>query len=376
MHSTPMHCSSPAPGAGRLAFLDWMRGLAALIMLQGHVFHSFTAAPLREQSAYVLSQFIGGITPAVFLFLTGVTLAFLMDSRTRQGVPPRRRVWTAMRRAGFLALAAVAFRLQLWIFAAGQSAWEHLFKVDILNCMALAILALSPLAALGTLERVRWAGGIGVGVAVLAPVATASDWSWLHPFVRHYFVPSYDFFSFFPWAAFVAFGVAAGSVLRLTKADQMHRLMQWSTLLGLGLIFTAQYFSNLPYTLYSKAEFWLNSPGLIFIKTGALLLMASGAFLWTRYLAPDGWSPLRQLGSTSLLVYWVHTELVYGRWFGAYKESLPTPAVLALAGFIIVLMVALSVARTGWKGQPALMDRMRRWMGRGLEPAPQPASGD
>jgi hypothetical protein len=353
-----------------------MRGLAALIMLQGHVFHSFTDQSLREQSAYVLSQFFGGITPAVFLFLTGLTLAFLMDSRTRQSMPPRQRIAAALRRAGYLALLAFAFRFQLWLFSAGQSPWEHLFKVDILNCMALAILVLSPLAATGTLERVRWAGGAGIAVALLAPLVSAADSSWLHPFVARYFIPNADFFAFFPWAAFVAFGVSAGSILRLTKADQVHRLMQWSTLIGLGLIGAAQYMSNLPYSLYGQSEFWLNSPGLVFIKTGVLLLLTSVAFLWTRYLAPTGWSPLRQLGATSLLVYWVHTELVYGWWLGSYKESSPVAAVVILAALIIVLMLVLSVARTGWRGQPSLYERLRRWLGGGLEPLPQPAAGD
>src|SRR5208337_3764577 len=73
----------------RLAFLDWTRGFAACIMLQGHVFQSFAHKDLRSDSPYVLSQFFGGLTPAVFLFVTGVTLAFLMDSQSRQ--PPSAR---------------------------------------------------------------------------------------------------------------------------------------------------------------------------------------------------------------------------------------------------------------------------------------------
>jgi hypothetical protein len=51
--------------------------MAALIMLQGHVFHSSNG--LARQGP-ALSQFLGGLAPAVFLFLTGVTMAFRMDS--------------------------------------------------------------------------------------------------------------------------------------------------------------------------------------------------------------------------------------------------------------------------------------------------------
>ena len=72
-------------GSSRLAFIDWTRGLGALIMLQGHVFHSFTSPALRDKGAYALSQFLGGIAPAIFLLLTGITLGFLMDGLERKG---------------------------------------------------------------------------------------------------------------------------------------------------------------------------------------------------------------------------------------------------------------------------------------------------
>src|SRR5579863_8351283 len=99
----------------RLQYLDWVRGLGALIMLQGHVFDSFLKPELRNGAPFVLSQFVGGMPPAIFLFLTGVTLAFLMDSTERKGMAPLARYTTALRRAGYLFFLAFAFRLQLWL---------------------------------------------------------------------------------------------------------------------------------------------------------------------------------------------------------------------------------------------------------------------
>ena len=99
----------------RLAFLDWTRGLAAVVMLNGHVFHSFTKPETRESGSFVLTQFVGGMPPAIFLFLVGVTLAFLMESRERQGVPAGRRMTAALRRAGYLLGLAALFRIQLFV---------------------------------------------------------------------------------------------------------------------------------------------------------------------------------------------------------------------------------------------------------------------
>jgi uncharacterized membrane protein len=346
-------------GGQRLAFLDWTRGLAALIMLQGHVFHSFTARELRNDGPYVLSQFVGGITPAVFLFLTGVTLAFLMDSSSRKGLTPWQRTWAAARRSGYLLMLAFLFRLQMWSFSLGKSPWTDLFKVDILNCMGLGIIVLSPLAIFSTRDRIRFGVISGLFISGAAPLISGADWSWVHPFLRAWFVPDYNYFSLFPWAAFIAFGLAAGSVLRVVEPGSMGRMMEWWALFGLALVGGARYVANLPYSIYPNSEFWLNSPALILIKTGVILMIMAFAYLWTTYVN-TGWSFLRQLGMTSLLVYWVHTELVYGNWFWRWKEALTVPQTVAMACAVIVLMLGLSIARTGWKGGPSLVALVRQ----------------
>lgn len=367
MESPSQPETAPVPKAesssNRYAFLDWTRGLAAVIMLQGHVFHSFSRSDLRQQDAFILSQFIGGLPPAIFLFLTGVTLAFLMESRERQGLPGWDRVTAALRRAGYLFVLAILFRLQLWLFAFPQSDWSNLFRVDILNCMGFGIAVMSLMALFNTMERVRLCAILGLAIAAGAPLVSLLDTNSLHPFVRAYFVPSLDSFSFFPWAAFLAFGLSAGSVLRLAS-KQMQQVMQWAAWFGVVLIIAAQYFSNLPYSLYPKSDFWLNSPGLVLIKLGVILVLSSFAYLWTTYLV-TGWSWVRQLGTTSLLIYWTHTELVYGRWLGALKESLTTVQTLAMAVGVIALMLGISTLRTRWK-------QVREFLFNGRTGAPVP----
>jgi len=318
-------------------------------MLQGHTFHSFARADLRDSGPWVISQFIGGIAPAIFLFLMGVTLSFGMDGRERRGATPWQRFIAALGRAKYFILLAFAFRFQLWLFAYPQSAVTDLLKVDILNCMALTVLTLALLAFMTTAERVHAGIVAGTLIAVGSPLASSIPPDALPSIVRMYLVPDGNYFSFFPWAAFVAFGVSAGSVLRLVTLDHMHRVMQWAAILGFGLILSAQYFSNLPYSLYSSVDFWLNSPGLIFIKLGVILVVLAIAFLWTHHGAGQGWSWLRQLGTSSLLIYWVHIELVYGRWFGSWKAQLSIGQCVAAAGMLILLMIGLAIVRQNWR---------------------------
>jgi uncharacterized membrane protein len=333
----------------RLAFIDWTRGLAALVMLQGHVFHSFTRDDLRDKGPYVLSQFAGGLPPAIFLFLTGITFAFLMHSREVQGQSSGKRVLAALRRAGYLFLLAFLFRFQLFVFGAPYSPASELLRVDILNCMGMAMLVFAPMAVFTTLERVRLCTILGFLVAALAPVMTQIDNPAIPWLIRTYFFPSLSYFGFFPWGAFLAFGMAAGSVIRLVKEEDLNRVMAWTLGIGICLMLAAQYMSGLPYSIYTKSDFWLNSPGLVLIKLGVVLSILALASVWVKLGAAYRWSLFRQLGTTSLLVYWVHIELVYGRWFGIWKNELTVPQVVAYACCLIVLMTLLSVLRTRWK---------------------------
>src|ERR1041385_2859719 len=148
-------------GSYRLQYLDWLRGLAAIIMLQGHVFDGFLKNDLRPGGAFLFSQFIGGMPPAIFLFLTGITLAFLMDSSERIGLEPRARVLQALRRSGYLFMLAFGFRFQLWLFSQ-PAPWTDLFRVDILNCMGFTIALMSVAGVFRTAERVKLCGVAGL----------------------------------------------------------------------------------------------------------------------------------------------------------------------------------------------------------------------
>jgi hypothetical protein len=309
--------------------------------------------------------------PAIFLFLTGVTLAFLMDSTERKGLTPRDRVSTAFRRSGYLFLLAFAFRLQLWFFAWPEP-WTDLLRVDILNCMGMAIAAMSVMAVLRTTQRVRWCAIAGLAIALGSPLISQMNWSGVPSLVRNYIIPDYNFFSFFPWAAYLAFGMSAGSIIRSIPRETTGRAMIWAALAGGVLILACQYAASLPYSIYPKSEYWLNSPAQVLTKQGVVFLMLAGAFVWTCYVSKGGWSWVRQLGITSLLVYWVHIELVYGRWLWFFKNGLTVPEAMLTALCVILLMVAISAIRTNRDRVAMALAEMGWW----FTPKPERVPGD
>lgn len=361
----------PKTSSKRLEYLDWLRGIGALIMLQGHVFHSFLRDDLRTGGPYLLSQFVGGMPPAIFLFLTGVTLAFLMDSSERKGLAPRQRFVTSLRRAAYLFGLAFAFRLQLWIFGL-PAPWRDLFRVDILNAMGFAIAVTSVMAFFRTAERARLCLALGLGIAFASPLISQMDWSGVPWLVKNYIIPDYNFFSFFPWGAYLVFGMSMGSIIRLVPPDSVDRAMQWTALAGGAAIAGSQYMANLGLSIYAHSEFWLNSPAQVLTKLGATLLLLTSAYLWTRYATSGGWSWVRQFGTTSLLVYWVHIELVYGRWLGFLKNSLTVGETVVAAVLVILLMLGIATAKT-------YRHRLKAWLadvGWSFGPKPDRIPGD
>jgi fucose 4-O-acetylase-like acetyltransferase len=79
------------------------------------------------------------------------------------------------------------------------------------------------------------------------------------------------------------------------------------------------------------------------------------AYAWCQWgWARNGYSPAMQLGKTSLLVYWVHIEFVYGRLSILPKRQCSIAK--ATAGLLVIFaaMTVLSILRTNWKRKSAV----------------------
>jgi uncharacterized membrane protein len=335
----------------RFPFLDWTRGLAILIMIQCHAFNSFVRPELRNGGAYVLSQFIGGMAAPLFLFMAGITLAFRMGNLDGSEPLARRRWLAALRRAGYILLIAFAFRTTTWVGSLPRPDIREVFKVDILNCMAVALAAISVGAIFGSKGRTRFGVAAGLFIAAVSPIMANLPWEGAPWLLKAYLVPvpGTAQFSFFPCAAYAAFGLAAGATVKRTAPERFDRLMQWFALIGLPLVVAAQYFAAIPFSLYSHSNFWSDSPALVLIRTGISLALLPAAYLWTQYGARRRWSWMECIGRNALLVYWVHIALVYGYLANPVKRALTIPQSILATVLVVALMVGLSAGWLAWK---------------------------
>src|ERR1017187_9255643 len=160
----------------RFPFLDWMRGLAVVIMIQCHTFNSFTRVDLHDGGPYVLTQFVGGMAAPLFLLMAGMTTAFQMESLERREPKPLRRWLISLKRAAYILAIAFTFRFTNWLFSVPHANLSELTKVDILNCMGVGMAARAALAMFPSNSRTRFAVAAGLLIATAAPLMTNLPW--------------------------------------------------------------------------------------------------------------------------------------------------------------------------------------------------------
>jgi uncharacterized membrane protein len=339
----------------RFPFLDWMRGLAVVIMIQCHTFNSFTRVDLHDGGPYVLTQFVGGMAAPLFLLMAGMTTAFQMESLARREPKPLRRWLISLKRAAYILAIAFTFRFTNWLFSVPHANLSELTKVDILNCMGVGMAALAALAMFPSNSRTRFAVAAGLLIAAAAPLMTNLPWGGTPALLQEYLVPGHGRgrFPFFPCAAYIAFGQAIGTVVKRAAAERFERIMQWSMLVGFALIFIGQYFSNIPYSVYTNASFWNDSPALVVIRVGICMMIMAAAYLWTEYGVGPGWSWMQAMGKNSLQVYWVHVMIVYGSLVAPIKRTLSIPQGALATVIVTLMMIAMSALWLAGKSRRA-----------------------
>jgi len=375
----------PTSSTYRLAYIDWMRGLACVLMFQTHCYDSWLSPEARKTTLFMWSQ-LGGTLPApLFLFLAGVSFALVTDKLRQKGLPGNVIARTTILRGAEILGLGLLFRLQEYVIAWGWAPWSDLLRVDILNTIGVSMMLMGVMCAVLSLGPAsRQVFGLAAGAAaLLISLLTPLFWTawrprWLPWPIESYIdgvhnlgQPQSWLFPIFPWSAFAFAGLAVGFLLVSDWARQREAAVFASVgAVGVGLICLARWMDARPVQIYSAYDFWHTSPNFFLIRVGLLLAILSVTYAWCRWGAGQwAFSPLIQLGQTSLLVYWVHIEFVYGRLSIVPKHGASIRT--ASSGLLVIFlgMLALSIMRTRWK------ERGRAALEGGRASPPVPAGG-
>ena len=361
-----------ASSSSRLAYIDWMRGLACVLMFQTHCYDAWLSPGARQSKFFMYSQ-LGGTFPApLFLFLAGISFALVTEKLWKKNLPPTQIARATIRRGAEIFAFGLLFRLQEYLIAWGWAPLSDLLRVDILNTIGVSMMLMGVVCWLvlsaqrGTNARLALILA-SAGTALLISLSTPPLWTswrpnWL-PWPLESYIngvhnlgkPQAWLFPTFPWTAFAFAGLAAGFILQSDWARQ-HEAPIFALMGACGLAFvaTSRWLDAQPRQLYAVYDYWHTSPNFWLIRVGMLLVILTASYAWCRWGAGQWcFSPLIQLGQASLLVYWVHIEFVYGRAsiLPKHGQTIRTASLGLLAIFLAMLILAF--LRTRMKGRGA-----------------------
>lgn len=302
----------------RLVFIDWMRGLAMLVMIEVHVVNTLMLPALRDTWWFPLLNFVNGLVAPSFIFISG--FAFALASRKK--LEDFRRYgwefWRQLGRIGLLFLCGYVLHLPDFSFrhlsTAVNVSWRGFFSCDVLQCIGFSLLVVFLARLWIRSDRVyQWFLAV-VGVVILA----VGPFMWQFPWENH--LPPYiapyltnrpvSLFPIFPWMAFLVWGAFCGNrFIRAREEGREDAFMNRTAMLGLlfaavGILYMTP--------LNIQGRFMPDKPGLLFftLRLGCVCLLLWFSRWYTRLRGLQS-SFMSDAGRESLLVYFLHLQVIY-----------------------------------------------------------------
>lgn len=313
--------AGPRTREPREDWLDALRGLAVLGMIETHTVNTMLAEGARAGQGFTRLMYTDGLVAPAFLWIAGYAHGVVTNRKPGQGVWPMRTV----RRLGVILF--LAYLIHLPVPGTGAT-WRQFFGVDVLQCLAASLLMV--VAVQRWLPRhAEWAlaGATAVIIALGAlPPAALIFGTGFWPLEAWLDQSGVSLFPLVPWAAFVFLGVLLAR----------WRLAAWMwVVLGLGLL-----------ALPSPPFISKSHPTFFAERFGWLLLAAAAVRGLGQVLSYPRW--LRWVGRESLALYLAHLALLYlvptARWVGPRLS----PVATGVAAFGLAVVSAGLVLAWRW----------------------------
>jgi uncharacterized membrane protein len=315
--------AAPAAERGRdsrLIFIDLMRGLVMLIMIEVHVVNSMMSASLRENHLFNVLNFINSLVAPSFIFISG--FAFYLSSRVRIDEFRRFR-WEFWRQLGRIGLIwMIGYQLHLPYFSlrnifiySDRNQLLHFYGIDVLQCIAFCLLCVFVLRLILRSEKTFLivVGALGVFfVAGAAPAYRIDFTAFLPVPVAVYLnVAHYSLFPIFPWFGFMSAGVVfAGMFTRAHEQGRELQVVSKAFRAGMALALPAAAVIVLCTTVFPVFDDLRPNPLFFTARLGCVLAILALCHSYCRERS-SLFPPIMYASRESLIVYWLHLQRIH-----------------------------------------------------------------
>jgi uncharacterized membrane protein len=322
----------------RFIFVDLLRGWALLVMIEVHVFNVMLLPSLKNTDWFNILNYINGLVAPSFLFISGFAFMLSTQNKIDELRKFNKSFWKKLNRIFLILIAGYSLHVPILSFRRFINFYSHgtivnAFNVDILQCIAFGLLLLLAARIIFKSDKVfnSFITISFVLVSILAPVIWKIDFGRFLPIpLAAYFNPQYgSLFPIFPWLGFLLAGAITCRFF-LEARDNNTDKNFFNFLLFSGFAFALIghiLLSNITpvsfHAVHPHPLFFVQRLGYVFILLALCWYYENPHFHLFGYKKIDTHeknfksSFVIDVGKESLLVYWLHLQIIYRRfWAG------------------------------------------------------------
>jgi uncharacterized membrane protein len=351
----------PEARAQRFPFIDALRGLAVVFMIETHTVNALLEPSLRRGTFFTALTYVNGLVAPAFLFCAGLGFAIFLSRKNDDILAFGAGFRSYLKKCLFIVFLGYSLHVPVFslrgMIAAGPGALTGLLQVDILQVIGVTLLGLLAVVLLARSPRPRIVLVMALTGALLSWGYLVSDppgglLSGLPDWVLAYLSRGLSpLFTIVPWAAFLTTGFLAGTwyVARVASGRE-HSAMRLFALVSALLVVAAAALSAATKTLYAPGQYWYWSAEYFLVRLGSVGLAMCALWFLLRAGEGPGSRFLQLFGRESLAVYYAHLIIVYGKDFSwSFVRLIPAgTGYAACAGLFLLLTAGMFLFGRWW----------------------------
>ncbi len=302
----------------RYIFVDLLRGWALLVMIEVHIFNVMLMPSLKETAWFTILNFINGLVAPSFLFISGFAFAISTRGKSDELRKFNYAFWKKIGRISLIILAGYSLHLPILSLRRLMNFYSReviikFYNVDILQCIGFGLLLLVLLRLVIKKEKIY--NYVLLTLAVLVVVLTPLFWKvnfagFMPIALANYFnTMNGSYFPLFPWLGFLLAGAITCKFYLDARENNRERnfvnlIMGAGVIIGLSGHFLLSDFVNLPSLSISP------QPIFFFQRLGYVIFLLGLCWHYAE-LRQTKASFVLDVGRESLLVYWLHLQIIY-----------------------------------------------------------------
>ncbi|MCX8124010.1 MAG: DUF1624 domain-containing protein [Spirochaetes bacterium] len=304
----------------RLDYIDYLRAWAMVVMIEVHVVNCFLQPSLKSEWWYHIINFINGLVAPIFIFLSGYSFILANFNKRAELIQLSSFFFKRLGRIVLIILTGYSlhipyFSLKNISIYASDAELKAFYNVDVLQCIGVGLLVLLILrmAIKNDIFYLKTITILGLLIVFLTPYVWKTDFSrWLPlPLASYYNEMHGSLFPIFPWHGFLLLGAS----LAIINANNTHTItimnhMQVIAAVAFsiaGIIFMHYRSKDPSYNVKVCPIFFFTRLAIV-----TVLLKSSAVYLASKNSLPEIFC---DFGKESLLVYWLHLQILYRHFF-------------------------------------------------------------